>query len=744
MLSRGGGVAALQRIVTRVADLPSPLDAQPGERIIVRETDEVYGLNVNTRMWEVIGTLKKVGGRRPEELGAHLDSKENPHVTSLQQVLAAGADATTDGVTLRGGPKSVLNLHGNGSVLRVGPDDGNLDGVIWVNGGARTTKDAFIRFLRNKVDQFVVEGDGTVVSTGSASFAGGFRGPAVFDDEITASEGVFGAKGFDLVLGSDKAVIVHVAGGPVLHIDDRGALIGGSLEVSRDLTLGGQIAANLNPSGKRHLGAAVARWESASIKSLDLAPDGVSPAIKIAMAANAQGHALIVATNAPGDAVVLTSNGALGLGADAPERRLDVRGDGLVVGNGPARISIDTVIGFNRGADGKPKDASVPMWAVSPGANDIFSVSRKGDVLLSVRESEIQLNKKAVVAGDLSVKGALQIAGVSSLDGKSGVSFDRTGTTYSSVKHSFVGGVSIDGPFSAGSVSLNGDNLLGRGSLGSEESPWFSAHLSSLLQVDGLSFVDGAILHEKGIVIKTPILSIGSQLHMDGALAEIHVIDVLEVKGGGANMIIGVGPYPGITFEGEKPATMYGLGHVAISSRGSNEPALSVEQTWGKGTFGAFEVSVVDEGSDPASTLADYTVNGKRVAAVRKDRVEVAGSLHVGGLAFKKLQEDVRLDGPRAETSFKIPAGVRVEAVVVTILETLSGARFVQIGDASEPDRFAGPSTELVGGSTIRGLNHCDRGLSVQKVAASVVLSADAPATGRVRVTVHYVDSAAL
>lgn len=744
-LSRGGGAVAFQRIVTRVADLPSPLDAQPGERIIVRETDEVYGLNVNTRMWEVIGTLKKVGGRRPEELGAHLDSKENPHGTNLQQVLDGGSAATAAEVTLRG-PKASLRMLGDGSAIRVGPDAGELDGLVWVNAGARSAKQAFLRFLRNNTDQFVVSGDGSVVSSGSASFAGGFKGPAVFEDEITASEGVFGAKSFDLVLGSDKSVVVRVGADPAAHFDSRGALICGSLEVSRDLLIGGGVQSNLTPYGKRTLGVPAARWESAALKTLDLAPDADQPGIVINVAANAKKPVLLVTGSVPGDVVALLTTGQLGLGTDAPERRLDVRGSGLVVGNGKARISIDDALCFNRGVDGRPVDPSMPSWTTSIGADGFFSVTRRdpsgeNKAIVTADETMIQLGTDTVVHGGLSIFGALQIAGLSAPGGKSSIFFDRTVTTYSAIAHSFVGTMDIVGSLSvAGDFTVNGA-LVGAGTIGKKSAPWSSAYVSGALHIGDTVLEDGVIKHAKGLVVESPILSIGSKLHMDGALAEIQVLDVLEIKGSGGSMVVGAGQYLGLTFEGDKPATIYGVGEIILESApGAKVPAITVNQTWKSGVSVASLVEITDEGSDASSALADYRVNGHRVAAIRKDRMEVAGNLQVGGLGFKKLQEDVRLDGPRAETKFKIPAGVRVEAVIVTILERLADARFVQVGDLSEPDRFAGPSTELAGGSVIRGLNHCDRGLSVQKVAGPVVVAADAPTTGRVRVTVYYVD----
>ena len=122
MLSRGGGAVAFQKVVSKVSDLPSPLDAEPGMRIIVRETEEVYGLNATTRMWEPIGTLKKVGGKKPEELAAHVDSKDNPHATALQDVLEVGATAKVKGEILITGKSVALRLLSGTSALRVGPD----------------------------------------------------------------------------------------------------------------------------------------------------------------------------------------------------------------------------------------------------------------------------------------------------------------------------------------------------------------------------------------------------------------------------------------------------------------------------------------------------------------------------------------------------------------------------------------------------------------------------------------------
>jgi len=108
------------------------------------------------------------------------------------------------------------------------------------------------------------------------------------------------------------------------------------------------------------------------------------------------------------------------------------------------------------------------------------------------------------------------------------------------------------------------------------------------------------------------------------------------------------------------------------------------------------------------------------------------------------VTEEVELSGTGAQTKFELPAGVRIEAVVVSLKTDVTGARFLQIGDAADADRFAGPVTDLKAGSTIRGLSHWDRGRVVQKSKSPVTVTADASATGKLSITVHYVDPATL
>lgn len=750
MLSRGGGVAAFQRVVTRVADLPSPLDAQPGDRIIVRETEEVYGLNSTTRMWEVIGTLKKVGGRKPEELAEHLDGRDNPHRTTLQQVLAESPSADVpNGLTLRGGHKPVVRITGSGTAIRIGDESGELEGLVWANADLSTK--TLLRLLVRGVDQFVVSADGSVVSNGSAHFAGGFKGPALFEDEITASEGLFGAKGYDLVLGSDRSVVVRIAGDDLFVISQGGASLSGSLDIQRDLGIGGLVLSNLNPQGKLSLGVQQARWESAALRSLDLAPSAEQSAITVKVQASSKRPALIVQSDAPGDVFALTSSGDLGMGTDSPERRLDVRGTGIVVGPGKARVSLNSALSFNVGVDGKPQDAALASWTIVPGGEqDTFLVTRRSTAgsknLIQATDAGITLGASTIVSGDLTVSGDLVLGGVSG-HGDQSITFSNAGTAYDAASHAFSGSVTITTsstvPFQVGNaLCVKDGDLIGSGLLGTFESPWAAAVFSHNVAIGDTFYCDGVIKAETPILIDAPALSIGSQLNMSGALTQVNILDVLEVRGAGGALVFGVGQYPGITFEGDTPASLYGFGHAEFDSAdGAVDPALVVRQTWTKGgRYTASTIEVTDEGSASDSVLADYLVNGRRVAAIHKDRMQLAGTLNVGGLGFNKLQEDLHLDGPRAETKFKIPSGVRVEAVVVQVLGSISGARFIQVGDSADSDRFASPSTELAAGSIIRGLNHCDRGLSVQKTAGPVVVSADAPATGRVRVTVFYVD----
>jgi hypothetical protein len=112
-------------------------------------------------------------------------------------------------------------------------------------------------------------------------------------------------------------------------------------------------------------------------------------------------------------------------------------------------------------------------------------------------------------------------------------------------------------------------------------------------------------------------------------------------------------------------------------------------------------------------------------------------------LALRKYSEELDLSTGSA-TKFEIPAGARVEVVLVKLQTDIGGVRFLMVGDAADPNRFAGPSTNLAAGALIRGTDHWAQSQMIQKVKAPIVVSGDVSASGIVVVTIHYVDIASL
>ena len=689
-LSRGGGAVAFQKVVNTVADLPSPLDAEPGMRIIVRETEEVYGLDKTTRMWSVIGTLKKVGGKPPEELAAHLDAEGNPHGTALQDVLEAGASAKVTKEIVVTGRATTLRLLAGTSALRVGGDVGTTDGVLWVNVGAG--EKTILRAVNGKGDDMLVLSTGGIVSGGSATFYGGFKGPANFEDEITAAEGVRGAEGFDLLLAGDKGVVLQVGGRIGAHLSKSGLKLTGSLDVSGGLVLGGTIGSSLNPNPAvkgLSLGVSAARWASAAVVDLD-----VAGALVLQVPANSKRAPLQVRGSAPGHGTTLTPQGNLGLGTDAPEERLDVHGS-VLIGTSDARLKLsgngvscaDTVISL---ADG-------------------VTLQSKGKTLLQSNAEGTVISGDTEVQGDLVVGGKLAMGGISGLKGES-IAFSVGTTSYRAALHKFVGPLKLDAtgprPLELPGLTVENGNLLGDGNIVG----WKSAQLSERLVIGATTLADGAIASPDGLTVKGPRLVADTLLLRKGLIKS----NVLRLEGGGGSAEFTMsGPMCGLTLEG-KHWVIEGVSQ--LTSDNVVSKSLKVD---GNAQF-----------CDGKATLA----NGS---------LALAGGLTVAGLSLKSHSEVLDLSSG-GRTKFEIPAGVRVEAVLVKLKTDVVDVRFLQVGDLVDADRFASPSTELKAGSLIRGLNHWSQSRMVQKVKGPIVVSGDGTALGVVTVTVHYVDPAAL
>jgi len=693
-LSKGGGAIAFQKVVSTVADLPSPLDAEPGMRIIVRETEEVYGLDKTTRMWSVIGTLKKVGGKRPEELAAHVDAEGNPHKTSFQDVLDAGTVVKISReIKISGnGLASQIRLMSDNSALRVGPDAGSKDGALWLNVGSG--KKTILRAVgADGADILVLSTDG-IVSGGSATFYGGFKGLAAFEDEIVANEGVQSANGFDLVLTGDKGVILRVGESVKAHISKGGLKIIGALDVSGGLVFGGTIGSSLNPDPAvkgLSLGVSAARWASAAVVDLDVAGQLV-----VRVPANHDKPAFCVTGAIPGNAVTVDPQGKLGLGTMLPEERLDVRGN-LLVGNslgprlklsGDAVSCADTVVSI---ADG-------------------FALRSKGKSLLQSNADGTVIFGDTKVQGDLVVSGKLAMGGISGLKDES-ITFSTGSASYVATSHTFSGAVRIsaDGstPFEvAGGFACTDGDLVGKGDL----KGWKAAVIKERLVVGSTTLAEGAIACHGDFVVKADRL-VASSLRLRSGKIESSTV-LLQGTAGSALFSMN-GPTCGLTLEGKR-WVVDGVSQLTADDVSSK--SLKVE---GRAAFCA----------------------GK--AAFSDGNLALTGELTVAGLALKHHSEELDLSAG-GQTKFQIPAGVRVEAVLVKLKSTVSGVRYLQVGDLIDADRFASPSTDLKAGTLIRGLNHWSQSRMVQKTKGPIVVSGDGTAMGVVTITVHYVDPTSL
>ena len=217
-------------------------------------------------------------------------------------------------------------------------------------------------------------------------------------------------------------------------------------------------------------------------------------------------------------------------------------------------------------------------------------------------------------------------------------------------------------------------------------------------------------MHKGDFIVDAKVLIAGPELRLVGESPRISVLNGLKIESGGASVLL----KPGEELSFSKPTKLTGVS----------------ELTAGKVETKALKVTGGAEFCGGAATLS-------------KQGLKLDGGLSVGGLAFKKVSETLTLNGVTTRTKLELPAGIRIEAVLVKVLESVQGARFLQIGDAADPSRFA-ISTDLRSGSLIRGLDHWGQGRAVQKVKGPVVITGDAAASGKIQVTVHYVDPAAL
>jgi hypothetical protein len=700
MLSRGGP-PSFQKIVNRVSDLPSTLDAVPGSRIIVRETEDVYGLNAHTRMWEPIGTLKKVGGKRPEELAAHLDSISNPHKTSLQSVLDNGTIAEVTQEIAITSKSSSLRLLSGTSVIRVGRDTGNKDGTFWINAGHQKSDKTILRVVDSGgKDQIVLTGDGSLKLSGCADVDGGFKNSVHFDDKITVSEGVYGVDGYHLVVGGDKGVAFRVGGNDVASFTKRVFKCNLDLKVDGNLKVGGRIDTDLLPNDNLRLGDPNARWSKAAVVDFD-----VSGQIIIHSPPNSNNPPFQVSAAAPGHGVIITTLGALGLGTDTPEARLDVKGD-LIVGSEERRMRLSG-------------DAiSCGPWQIK--YEDDLNISCNGKDVIRSNGNETGIFGGVKIDGSLVVGGKLSLKEITGIN-KQVLTFNNNGNTiYKAKSHQFNGAISIgtsktDDPFTIKSgrniiFAINPDGTLIGKKLGSANAMWDKGYFETATVVGSTAYESGRISHPDNFSIEAPLMEVPS-LRIGGYLPSIDVLDRFRLGGesGGVNFSMG-GPACKLSFEGE-----------------------------------SWEIDGVSKLTTEDMVAKDLKVTGNATlcggaASFNKNGLLLTGELNIGGMAFKKVVENIELAGMATSTKFQIPAGVRVEAVIVRLETNITGARFIQIGDVVAPDRFASPNAVLKSGNIIRGMDHWNQSLVVQKVPSPVVISTDAAAFGKIQVTIHYVD----
>lgn len=784
MLSKAGGPTTFQRVLPKVTDLPSPLDAVGDETFIIRETEEVYRLDPSTRTWQVVGTLKRVGGKKPAEISEHLDSKANPHAVSLEQAYAHGSKirlAPEKGALVIEAPEGGLDhlvhfLSNNGRYLRFGPSVGNSTAALWINGGRSGRHEAILRVVdESGADQFLLDSGGSVCAAGAATFKGGVKGPTTFQDTITARGGVISED--TLKLGGKKVAILTDKG--KIFLTDRGLGVGveptEALDIAGNIRLSGTVSADLNPGDhlKFGLGQPKRRWKSMHAGALDLAAGPGETPLVIKAAADQKAPLAVI-----GD-LVLDSAGRLGIGTDTPMAKLDVRGD-IALGtsvNG-ARTTItdrndgNITIAYNATADGKAVDGQQASWAVwLPGPNRSSFGLGYSHIGGSWRHLFTVSPNGTIIAGELHVAErvlATRIDLNSLRSAQSGSAIDLLSSKiiYQGGSHEFSGALSVDTRDASSSplrVCLGGavvfdfrsDGSLvpGRSDqlLGSDKHRWYAGFFADALHVGATIFADGVIKAPDGLEIETGsgVFGFESALFFKGEKSTIRpsrTTEALEVLGAeGTDIVLHTNKsLYGIHFS-KGAAQLSGIGQIFVDNtkRSRNTPMLSLEQTWAQPneTFDAITVAITDNGSAKDSTLANFIVNDDDVLTLFKDELRVNVPLTVQGMSHRTLEGVVDLtDRQAVETPFNIPAGVRVEAVVVKVLGKIDGPRFWQVGDRTTPDRFASATGAMVVGSVVKGLNHCDRGQSVQTVEAPIVVTCDAPAkSGKMLVQVHFV-----
>ena len=489
----------------------------------------------------------------------------------------------------------------------------------------------------------------------------------------------------DLVLSGDKGVVLHVGDEVKAILTSKLMTLASGLEMNGDLRLHGSVGSDLIPSGDLQLGHPKARWAKAAMGDLDL--DGQ---LVVHVAPNAKKAPLQVTGSVPGDGAVLTAGGALGLGTDKPDAKLDVRGEVLVGGK------------LRLGAEG----LTCGDWSTS--YSTALAITHKGKDVLRCSPDGLTLSGSVKVNGGLSVGGQLAVDGLAGQHNEL-IAFSNGTITHNAKLHTFTGPLKVDShgprPLEVPGLTVDSGDLLGSGEL----KGWKAARLSKELTVGSATLSDNGLKVPGEFSLEASAL-VTKGLRLVSERPKVEVLNELRLQGSGGSATFAMGgPNCGLDLEG-KHWELNGLNKLGVDNLSAS-------------TLGAGHAEL-DSG---------------RV----KSSLQVDGTLKVGGLALKKVSEEVEFEG-FAQTKFEIPAGVKIEAVVVKLLSDVVGPRFLQVGDLTDPARFASATASLRAGSLIRGLAHWETGRVVQKAPGPITVSGDAPAKGKVLVTVHYVDPAAL
>lgn len=784
-LNRTAASTAWSRAVATKKELP--IDANPHERVVVREDENIYEFDPSAKTWTVVGTFAKTGGKSLAEIAAHIDIDANPHETTLAEVYAQ--DAVVEITDVKGAIKLIgtsaselltllrLIQKGKGGALKIGEDVGNSNALVWINAGL--SKGSVIKVVEPQkgATLFEIDSDGNLLAT-SAAFKKGLKGALLLESllgsdgktlDVSAADATLpDGDGAELLLGGGRSRGKGAPGGVSVQVSARGpdgnnlnaklraarftatGLGLGTLEpkerldVDGNIRLTGSIDGDLVPKTKdRALGTKDKRWASAALGALDL--QGAEDATLLALRANPkQSKPLIKVSSASGDGDIfsLDALGMLSTGAIKIKSALSV-GSFLIE---------DTASGAVLGHD---------TWKILPGHSkrDCTEVLRRSEdgnwtSILKVTQSGLG------IGGDLKVAGAVYANELrtNSVIGSDGgiISVHGEGNGYNARTHVFTGewntdnntdGLSVNiSDRKSGALScilklmLNGESLLalrkdgtlvpGKGqSVGSADAPWAHAFVSDLtvgtlvLNQDGIATLSSDL----GLAPGSGTVTLPQKLKFTGDVGEIRV-------GVGESLILGDDKH-GVAFDFAEVIRFDLGGGQLVNASGiklySGGPTLLDLKQQASGAFRSIVLDV--EGK--TGTLMDLRLNGQSCLKVADDGVSVGGTFNVMGLAFQKLEGEVSLSGLKAQTPFVIPAGVLILSVTATVVEDIEGVRFIQLGDSVTADRFSGATTGLTAGSIIKGMNQ-HRGHAAQLSDAPIVVTTDAPATaGKLKVT---------